>query len=413
MVVMNIVNLYDNYNNYFNDDLKNVFKKFSKSAAKYGYRIYLVGGIVRDLLLGLDNLDVDITVEGDAIAFARILEKENMAKVISVHEDFGTVKVESVEKIGLKIDLASTRSEIYEKAGHLPTVVEIGCELEKDVIRRDFTVNSLAMSLNEDSFADLVDYVGGYEDLKSKKLRILHNKSFIDDPTRIIRGLKYSIRLGFDLGEGTFRLQEEYLENINYDMCYSRVKRELRLTLGLDSDECFRRFVGQKIYKLVTKKEISFEAGIENLTAKYAPKASWLVYLGVVLMAEDFDSLVEKTDELEFTKREKNIILNAKRLSDVKISQDDFAIYKAFDGLDIESLLIFAMCCGAEKVLRFLDVLSGVKISVSGKDLLELGIEPSGKFKDALDYVLKKKLENPQLDEACEKKLLADYVKGL
>ena len=149
MVAMNIVNLYENYNKYFSSDSKYIFEKFSNVAAINNYKIYLIGGIVRDLLLDIKNLDIDITVVGSAIEFAKLLEKAGLVKILSVHEDFGTVKVETCGELqSQNIDLASTRSEIYKRAGHLPTVGEIGCSLEKDVIRRDFRLNSLALSLN-------------------------------------------------------------------------------------------------------------------------------------------------------------------------------------------------------------------------------------------------------------------------
>ena len=412
MGTMNIVNLYENYNNYFDADLKNIFNRCSKIAAENGYKIYLIGGIVRDLLLDRENLDIDITVEGDAIEFAKLLSKEMGAKIVSTHEDFGTAKVQID---GQKIDLASTRSEIYKKAGHLPTVAEIGCSLKKDVIRRDFTINSLALSLNPDNFADLIDYADGFDDLKSKKLRILHDKSFIDDPTRIIRGLKYSIRLGFEIEEHTFELQNNYLENINYDMCYKRVTNELKLTLGLNSQAGFEQFVNEKIYKLISEKEIEIpKTDIENLIKKYNPKNSWLVYLGVILSEEgELEPIVEK---LEFTKNEKNIVLNVKKLSLIKKNETDFDIYKAFEDMDVETLLILAVYEDqkyAGKVFRYLDYLREIKLSVNGQDLLEIGIAPSKTFAEAFDYVLKHKLKSPQLTQKEEKKLLSEYIKSI
>lgn len=296
---MNIINLYENYNS----DLKAVFVQCSKIAAKNDFKLYLIGGMVRDLLLGNESLDVDITVEDDAIEFAHILEKEIGAKISSVHESFGTVKININ---GQKIDLASTRSESYPKAGHLPHVDKIGCPLKEDVIRRDFTINALALSLNQENFADLIDYTGGFDDLKSKKIRILHDKSFVDDPTRIIRALKYATRLGFELDKKTLKLQQDYLQNINYDMCYKRVKQEIKKTFEQNSQEAFEKFVEQKIYKLITKKEIKTpKINIEKLINKYTPKHIWLVYFGVLA--------VELNIELSPTKYEKEVIEGAKK----------------------------------------------------------------------------------------------------
>ena len=149
--------------------------------------LYYIGGIVRDMILGKDSFDVDITFVGNAIEFAQTIKD---AEVLQINDAFGTVKIKLQEK---EIDLASTRNEIYPKPGHLPVVTEIGCSLKKDVLRRDFTINTLAKSLES---GEIIDYLGGVEDIKSGTIRVLHDKSFIDDPTRIIRALKFSVRFG-------------------------------------------------------------------------------------------------------------------------------------------------------------------------------------------------------------------------
>lgn len=116
---------------------------------------------------------------------------------MQINEPFGTVRVK-IE--GREVDIASTRQEVYERKGHLPKVTKIGCTLKEDVMRRDFTVNTLAKSV---STGEIIDYTGGLEDIKTKTLRVLHDRSFIDDPTRILRALKFSIRFGFELDEHT------------------------------------------------------------------------------------------------------------------------------------------------------------------------------------------------------------------
>lgn len=391
---MNIINLYDKYNSYFNAvnnvQLKAIFERCSKIASGKGFKLYLIGGIVRDLLLNRKSLDVDITVEGDAIEFAQILKKEIGAKISSIHESFGTVKVEIPSgTTWQKIDLASTRSESYPKAGHLPHVDKIGCSLKEDVIRRDFTVNALALSLNQENFADLIDYTGGFEDLKAKKIKILHGKSFIDDPTRIIRALKYSTRLGFELDEKTLKLQKEYLQNINYDMCYKRVKQEIKKTFEQNSQEGFEKFIEQKIYKLITKKEIkNTKINIENLIKKYTPKHTWLVYFGVLAVSLNI--------ELSPTKYEKEVIEGVQSLINQNF-KDDFALYKAFSPQKLETLLILAILGKEKEVCHYLDNLAKIKLHINGNDLIKLGFKPSKKFTKAFDYVLKEKLKKPKM----------------
>ncbi len=400
---MNIINLYENYNSYFDAGFKAIFELCSKIALKNGYKLYLIGGLVRDLLLNQNSLDIDITVEGDAIKFARILESEAKVKILSIHKNFGTIKVEIN---GKKIDFASTRSEIYPKKGHLPHVDRIGCNLKEDIFRRDFTVNALAMSLNQDSFADLIDYADGLDDLKNKKIRVLHAKSFVDDPTRIIRALKYSSRLGFEIEENTLKLQETYLKNVNYDMCNKRIKNELKKTLNEYSQEIFEKFINQKIYRLISQKEFKIpQIGIENLIAKYKPKHPWLVYLGLIAIFES-DVL---SDKLELTKNEKDIILNAKRLYKSNLNED-FEIYKNFMAQKLETLLILAISGQEKQVLHYLEDLAKVKLSINGKDLLELGFQPSKLFGEGLDFVLKEKLKNPHMKKSQELEIIKDYL---
>jgi tRNA nucleotidyltransferase (CCA-adding enzyme) len=417
---MNIINLYENYNS----DLKAIFEQCSKIAAKNDFKLYLIGGMVRDLLLNRKGHDVDITVEGNAIEFAEILKKEYDAKILSVHESFGTVKVEIQ---GQKIDLASTRSESYPKAGHLPHVDEIGCSLEKDVLRRDFTVNALALSLHQDNFADLIDYTGGLTDLKAKKIRVLHDKSFIDDPTRIIRALKYSTRLGFELDEKTLKLQKEYLQNINYDMCYKRVKQEIKKTFEQNSQEAFNKFIEQGIYKLIASNLQSLchpglvsgsyrhttldrsrnkfgmtpNVNIDNLINKYKPKHLWLVYYGVLAVTLNI--------ELSPTKYEKEVIEEAERLKN-KIFTDDFELYKEFCAQKIETLLILAVLGKEKEVCHYLNDLAKIKLHVNGNDLIKLGFEPSKKFSEAFDYALKEKLKKPKMTKAEEIELIKRFL---
>lgn len=414
---MNIINLYENYKSYFNGDLKAIFEHCSKIAAKNNFKLFLIGGMVRDLLVMTmtnaneiassvalqpprNDADVDITVEGDAIKFAQILKKEIGAKISSVHESFGTVKIEIN---GQKIDLASTRSESYPKAGHLPHVDKIGCPLKEDVIRRDFTINALALSLNQENFADLIDYTGGFEDLKSKKIRILHDKSFTDDPTRIIRALKYSTRLGFKLDEKTLKLQEDYLQNVNYYMCYKRVKQEIKKTFEQNSQETFEKFVEQKIYKLITKKEIKTpKTNIANLINKYPPKHTWLVYFGVLA--------VELNIELNPTKYEKEVIEGAQSLLNQKF-KDDFELYKAFSSQKLEFLLILAVLGKEKEVCHYLDYLAKIKLHINGNDLIKLGFKPSKKFSEVFDYVLKEKLKKPKMIKSDEMALVEKFFR--
>jgi tRNA nucleotidyltransferase (CCA-adding enzyme) len=169
-----------------------------KVAEKSGFRAYLVGGLVRDLILRQRNLDVDLVVEGDAIEFARRLASRLKGRMRS-HRKFKTAVVILDEEF--KMDVASARTEYYEAPGAHP-MVERG-SIKLDLYRRDFSVNSLAIRLNPDSFGQVVDYFQGLRDLKDRTIRILHNMSFIDDPTRIIRAVRFEQKFDFRIGKHT------------------------------------------------------------------------------------------------------------------------------------------------------------------------------------------------------------------
>lgn len=352
-------------------------------------KLYYVGGVVRDELLGIESFDIDMTYEGDAVEFAKQLDN---AEILQINEPFGTVRV----KIdGREVDIASARSEIYERKGHLPTVTKIGCSLKEDVLRRDFTINALVKSV---STGEITDYTGGLNDLKSRTLRVLHDDSFIDDPTRIIRGLKFSVRFGFELDSHTKKLQEDYLNNINYDMCYKRVKKELIETFNLNSQKGFEKFINEKIYKLVTEKDVKLpEENIENIIKKYPVENVWLVYTGVL----------GDLERLPLTKNEQKIIDEFYKINDLK---NDFEIYKAFEKVPPESILLYMILKDRSAAEKYLDKLCRIKILINGGDLVKLGLKPSKKFAQIFDYVLEKKLENPSLTKDGELKLVRDII---
>ena len=364
-------------------------------------KLFYIGGVVRDELLGRESLDVDITYVGNAIEYC-----SKFGEVVQVNPDFGTVRVAiplhpspcttcpTVEASGeVTVDFASTRSESYPQKGHLPVVEKIGCSLKEDVMRRDFTINALAKSVTT---GEIVDYVGGLEDLKNKKLRVLHDESFIDDPTRIIRGLKFATRFGFELEEHTKKLQDEYLANINYDMSYKRVKKELIETFSLNSQSAFKAFIDQKIYKLVTPNDVEMpKVNVENLVTTYLaaqpPRCSvalWLIYVGIL----------GDLSRLPLTKIEQKILDDVPK----EILKTDFELYKTFQNARIETILLYAILKDEVGARHYLDDLQNIKLEITGKDLQNLGIKPSPKYQEIFDEVLKAKLQNPKISKKDE-----------
>lgn len=372
-------------------------------------KLFYIGGVVRDELLGRESLDVDITYVGNAIEYC-----SKFGEVVQVNPDFGTVRVaisshpslcdtfSPIEARGeVTVDFASTRSESYPKKGHLPVVEKIGCSLKEDVMRRDFTINALAKSVTT---GEIVDYVGGLEDLKNKKLRVLHDESFIDDPTRIIRGLKFATRFGFELEEHTKKLQDEYLANINYDMSYKRVKKELIETFSLNSQSAFKAFIDQKIYKLVTPNDVKIpKVNVENLVTTYlaaqppnCSAALWLIYVGIL----------GDLSRLPLTKIEQKILDDVPK----EVLKSDFELYKTFQNTRIETVLLYAITKDETGARHYLDDLREIKLDITGKDLQTLGIKPSPKYQVIFDEVLKAKLQNPKMTKTDEIEIAKKYL---
>ena len=388
-------------------------------------KLFYIGGVVRDELLGRESLDVDITYVGNAIEYC-----SKFGEVVQVNPDFGTVRVaipshpslcDTHSPIGTRgevtVDFASTRSESYPQKGHLPVVEKIGCSLREDVMRRDFTINALAKSVTT---GEIVDYVGGLEDLKNKKLRVLHDESFIDDPTRIIRGLKFATRFGFELEEHTKKLQDEYLANINYDMSYKRVKKELietfqpyytphpsyghPLPVRARGGVTFQKFIDQKIYKLVTPNDVKIpKVNVENLVTTYlaaqppsCSAAIWLIYVGIL----------GDLSRLPLTKIEQKILDDVPK----EVLKSDFELYKTFQNTRIETVLLYAITKDETGARHYLDDLREIKLDVTGKDLQALGIKPSPKYQVIFDEVLKAKLQNPKMTKTDEIEIAKKYL---
>ena len=351
--------------------------------------LYNIGGVVRDKILGQPSFDIDITYIGNAIEFAKNIPD---AEIVQINEPFGTVRIKYNNE---EIDIASTRNETYPEKGHLPVVENIGCSLKEDVLRRDFTINAMAQSTLT---GEIIDYTHGLDDIKTKTLRVLHDNSFIDDPTRIVRALKFAVRFDFELDNHTKKLQENYLNNINYDMSYKRLKKELIETFNLNSQKAFERFVEQKIYKLIAPQEFELpKIDIEKLINKYLPECIWIIYIG----------LLPEISSLPLTKLERKIVEDFNALK-TKSFNTDFEIYKNFENLNLESILMFSTI-DKKSVEKYLDNLRNIELTISGTDLQVLGIPPSAQYQKCFDYIVRKKIENQQIGKEQELELAKKY----
>ena len=216
------MNLARQIEQYLPQQLLELVKDISGQAAKRGQRVYLVGGVVRDLLLGYPNFDLDLVVEGDAVQLAQQVAETSQAKLLA-HHRFGTAKLRYGD---FTLDLATARRETYASPGALPAVTP--GTLKDDLVRRDFSINAMAISLASNDYGEMVDHYKGKSDLEHRLIRILHPGSFSDDATRILRGVRYEQRLGFEFEAQTAQLLKRDIPTLD-TISGDRIRHELEL----------------------------------------------------------------------------------------------------------------------------------------------------------------------------------------
>jgi tRNA nucleotidyltransferase (CCA-adding enzyme) len=273
-----------------------LLKLISIAASDLNTPIYLVGGFVRDLILNSPSPDLDFVVEGDALQLASLLAKRYGGKVTS-HKKFGTAKwcplgtgsdvssikislpIDQISDLPPTIDLISARTEFYEKPTALPTVKKGSIKL--DLHRRDFTINTMAMRLDSRHFGDIYDHWGGLNDLNKKKVRVLHSLSFVDDPTRMLRAIRFEQRFGFNIEKRTLELLREatpLLEEVSGD----RIRHELDQILVEDRAIAMLSRIDElglftHIHPSISWDEFS-KKGLEKLFTDH-PSKEWIDYL--------------------------------------------------------------------------------------------------------------------------------------
>jgi tRNA nucleotidyltransferase (CCA-adding enzyme) len=379
--------------------IQELFALLTSTAEELQAKIYAVGGFVRDLLLKTPNLDVDVVVEGDAIAFAHALEQRCSCRV-RAHAKFATAVV--VFEDGFKLDLASTRTEYYLEPGALPTVEDASIKL--DMYRRDFTINTLALSLNRDSYAELLDYFGAQRDLHDKAIRVLHNLSFVEDPTRILRAIRLEQRLGFTLGMQTRQLlvsavQMEFLERVSP----LRLFNELQIILSesdpvdalvrLDEFEVLEE-ISPHLHLSAQARTRCTQAGkvINWFELLYTGEefAPWMVYflcLSGTLSETDMRKLCQR---LQIPRRWDKILVtelpqartafHSLEREDADTAPRDSHLAQLLDHFSVE-ILLYGMACARHERTRlkyshYITRLRGVKPILNGWDIQELGCSP-------------------------------------
>ena len=397
----------------FHSRVKKIVRIVSSVSQERNERAYLVGGIVRDLILNYPNQDVDLVVIGDGIQFAGDLALK-LGGYAHPHERFKTSVV--VLPDGFKLDVVSSRSESYAYPGALPDVQR--GNLRADLYRRDFTINCLAIDLSTDRFGELVDYFGGMKDIRNKKIRILHGLSFIDDPTRILRGLRFASRFKFDLSSDTMMKIKKALEkNMLKRLSGKRLRSEIEAlldsprilyTLELLESHGILENLNRKIQLDRFTRELLINLDVTlswfRLTFPEEEFRRWLLYLMVIFEKLRNDERNRLCTRLAITGQEKECLLSYKKHTKAavyifrrkrppKVSQ----ICNLFDSFPLETVLFIHAFANDPKLKKaiseYLLVNRNISISIDGHDLKEMGLPEGPDFKTVLD-----RLRNARLD---------------
>jgi tRNA nucleotidyltransferase (CCA-adding enzyme) len=371
--------------------------------------VYLVGGAVRDVLMEEPNFDVDVAVEGDGIALGRALARELGGRVVP-HEKFGTAIV--LYGDGGRIDVATARTEFYDYPGALPTVEQ--ASIRQDLYRRDFTINAMAVSLRGSDFGRLVDYFGGHRDLADGVVRVLHNLSFIDDPTRIFRAIRYETRYGFHMDAHTLSLARACVEmDLVGELSSARLRDELQALLSEERvADSVRRMADLGIDRAIHPRLAADEeavALIERLDAAraaFAPDAPiWRLRLAVLARRLGPTEVLDWAERLKLRRRDAERIADAvtvaPKLLDLAGATDEPAVlWTRIAPHDPDgALLALALAGETERkpIERYFEELRDVTLEISGGDLAELGLGESPQVGAVLEELRRRKL-NGELD---------------
>ena len=391
-------------------------------------KAYLVGGMIRDILLGYDNLDIDIVVENNAQALAEALVKKfPNCELSAKHDKFHTAKVIfNINGNKIPVDLASTREEIYKHPAALPTVSI--SDLKNDLIRRDFTINALAVSILPHDFGEVVDLFHGLDDLKDKKIRILHDLSFIDDPTRMIRAVRFAVKLGFEIESKTKKLLEQAVNSGDFDNLIQkirgdRVRIEIRYLFNLTNiKNAVNMLIDTKIFNLISI-DLNFAVMDELWNAtKYIPgkhENLWLIYSALFMRNLDDEKKLNIMKNLQLSGNEISIVCKGFEAYNSLINSqktDSVSVYKILRDLSKESLILTESLAVNDKILPFiqeyLERTSKIKLEITGQDLIAMGIKEGKQLGDILNKILEIKINKPLMKKDSEieeaKKLLKD-----
>ncbi|CAK9331420.1 CCA tRNA nucleotidyltransferase [Thermoanaerobacter kivui] len=387
---------------YIEIDGKDFVELLRKISLEFKIKSYIVGGFIRDYLLGVKNFDIDVVVEGDGVEFANLLSRYLEGDIV-IHEAFRTV---TLTYKNISIDVISARKEYYDYPAVLPRI-EFS-NIYDDLARRDFTINTLAYDVVENKF---IDYFNGIQDLKTGVIRILHSKSFIDDPTRIFRAIRYSVRYSFAIESETERLLKESIDKIRL-LTPDRIRNELFLILKEDkAKEMIEKVIYYGIDKIVFG-----DVSINTKNLDYFENS-------------DIDIVLYRFLILFYLIKEKDLIkikesLNISSLY-LKSLEDLIFLCKQLKCKDknVRKIRLTLQTTKKEVIKAISTMENGeaqrivnTKLYITGEDIKNLGLKPSPLYGELMDKLFEAKmkglLNNKEEEIEFAKKLIEQLKKG-
>ena len=411
--------------------VQNILNKIGEIGDRLNYPVFMVGGVVRDLFLGIKNYDIDIVVEGEGIKFARDLSRDLKGRIKS-HEKFGTAVVILTD--GFKIDIATARREFYEYPAAFPKV-ELS-SIRKDLYRRDFTMNAMAIQLNQKYFGKLIDFFGGRKDLRLGIIRVLYNLSFVEDPARIMRAIRFEQRYNFRMDKST----EDFLKKAIDDKLLSRLRKKRvaeELILMLHEENPLKSI--KRMDELEALKYILPEVEFDEDTIERLNKVKnnydfwkgnipdekiqlWMIY---------FCCLIKKLEKIQVQRIFKRLILKHKFADTVNyiylnldqtvrfISQKNeilpSSIFIKLKSLSNEILFLAMMesnnDIAKERIVNYFNKFKKESVYISGEELKKLKIEPGPIYSQILNRLLYARLDGEVKNKENEIKFVQNILK--
>lgn len=415
----------------FPKHVSSLLKNAGKVADEMGMNVYLVGGMVRDLILNEENIDIDLVVEGDGMAYAEKLGRVFKGKVKS-HKKFQTSVLFLQDDF--KIDIASSRMEYYDHPAALPTV-ERGM-IRQDLYRRDFTINTLAIKINKKKYGTLVDYFGGRKDLREGKIRVIHGLSFIEDPTRAYRAVRFANRLGFEISNETKNLIRAAIKKGIFErLTGRRILKEIILifddehpvkTVKMLESFGLLEFIASPIK--LSKTKLSLLYRIEEVLSWYRllyrsdrPENYLVYFMGLADSLEE-KARIEMAERLVLKSKDKLLLTEyPKKIHHVistiqekeKIKNSD--IYFLVNDLSLETVLFLIAKIKSIELKKaltsFLSDFRTIKLEIKGKDLKALGLEPGPEFSQLFHRILRAKIDGKVKNKHDEMEMARELIK--